>query len=130
MRNTARSSGKPCLREPARSSITLRQPVSSHNRWKTRAGPIRRAAFAVTAPSATALTTMAFAAKRAPDRSNRSQLAAVAQILDAAERGDHLLAHLRAVAAAFDDLEIGAAARGSGNTCAEPSEPTYSVVRT
>ena len=40
------------------------------------------------------------------------QLAAVAQILDAAEHGDHLLAHLRAVAAAFDDLEIGAAARG------------------
>ena len=50
----------------------LRQPVSSHNRSKTSAGPIRRAALAVTAPSATALTTMAFAAKRAPDRSNRS----------------------------------------------------------
>lgn len=40
------------------------------------------------------------------------QLTAVAQILDAAERGDHLLAHLRAVAAAFDDLEVSAAARG------------------
>ena len=40
------------------------------------------------------------------------QLPAVAQILDAAERGDNLLAHLRAVAAAFDDLEVGAAARG------------------
>ena len=40
------------------------------------------------------------------------QLAAVAQILDAAQRGDHLLTHLRAVAAAFDDLEIGATARG------------------
>src|SRR5208282_162035 len=40
------------------------------------------------------------------------QLSALAQILDAAERGDHLLAHLRALAAALDDLEIGAAARG------------------
>src|SRR5271169_2419409 len=40
------------------------------------------------------------------------QLPALAQILDAAERRDHLLAHLRALAAAFDDLEIGAAARG------------------
>jgi hypothetical protein len=37
---------------------------------------------------------------------------AVAQILDAAQRGDHLLTHLRAVAAAFDNLEIGAPARG------------------
>ena len=53
---------------------------------------------------------MAFAAKRAPDP--QQSLPGVAQILDAAERGDHLLAHLRAVAAAFDDLEIGAAARG------------------
>src|SRR5271165_5322386 len=40
------------------------------------------------------------------------QLPALAQLLDAAKRRDHLLAHLRAVAAAFDDLEIGAAARG------------------
>src|SRR5208283_3879580 len=40
------------------------------------------------------------------------QLSALAQILDAAERGDHLLAHLRALATALDDLEIGAAARG------------------
>ena len=71
-----------------------------------------RAASAVTAPSAKALTTMAFAAKRAPDREQPLQLAAVAQILDAAERGDNLLTHLRAVAAAFDDLEIGATARG------------------
>ena len=46
-------------------------------------------------------------------RSQQSlQLPALAQILDAAERRDHLLAHLRAAAAAFDDLEIGAAARG------------------
>src|SRR5208337_324825 len=40
------------------------------------------------------------------------QLPALAQLLDAAKRRDHLLAHLRALAAAFDDLEIGAAARG------------------
>jgi uncharacterized protein len=39
-------------------------PVSSHNRWNTRAGPMRRAALAVTrrhAPLATASTTMTFA---------------------------------------------------------------------
>ena len=40
------------------------------------------------------------------------QLPALAQLLDATERRDHLLAHLSALAAAFDDLEIGAAARG------------------
>ena len=38
------------------------------------------------------------------------QLPAVAQILDAPQRSDHLLTHLRAVAAAFDDLKIGATA--------------------
>ena len=59
------------------------------------------------------------------------QLAAVAQILDAAERGDHLLAHLRAVAAAFDDLEIGAAARGLLAEIHARNRPTNSfVVRT
>src|SRR5487761_2413821 len=40
------------------------------------------------------------------------QLSALAQILDTPERGDHLLADLRAFAAAFDDLQIGATARG------------------
>jgi hypothetical protein len=40
------------------------------------------------------------------------QLPALAQILDAAERGDHLLAHCSPFAAALDDLEIGAAAGG------------------
>ena len=40
------------------------------------------------------------------------QLPALAQILDAAERGDDLLAHCRALAPAFDDLQIGAAAGG------------------
>jgi hypothetical protein len=38
------------------------------------------------------------------------QLAALAQFLVAAERGDHLLTDLRAVAPALDDLEIGASA--------------------
>jgi hypothetical protein len=40
------------------------------------------------------------------------QLTAVAQILEAPQRGDHLLTHLRAVATTFDDLKIGATARG------------------
>jgi hypothetical protein len=37
-------------------------------------------------------------------------LPAVAQIIDAAQRGDHLLTNLRAVAATFGNLEIGAPA--------------------
>ncbi len=40
------------------------------------------------------------------------QLSALAQVLDAPERGDYLLADLRAFAAAFDDLQIGATAGG------------------
>src|SRR5665811_2588134 len=40
------------------------------------------------------------------------QLSALAQILDTPERGDHLLADLRAFAAALDDLQIGTTARG------------------
>src|SRR5450830_1224250 len=40
------------------------------------------------------------------------QLSARAQILDTPQRGDHLLADLRAVAVAFDDLQIGATAGG------------------
>ena len=40
------------------------------------------------------------------------QLAALAQILDAPERRDDLLAHGLAFATAFDDLEIGATAGG------------------
>jgi len=58
-------------------------------------------------------------------------LAAVAQILDAAERSDHLLAHLRAVAAAFYDLEVGSAARGLFAEIHARNRPTDSfVVRT
>src|SRR5262249_2267721 len=40
------------------------------------------------------------------------QLAASLQRLETPERGDHLLAHLLAVAAALDDLQIGAPGRG------------------
>src|ERR1035437_6000630 len=40
------------------------------------------------------------------------QLSALAQILDTPQRGDHLLADLRAVAGAFADLQIGATAGG------------------
>src|SRR5450759_2064615 len=40
------------------------------------------------------------------------QLSALAQILNTSERGDHLLTDLRAVAVAFDDLQIGATAGG------------------
>ena len=54
------------------SSITPRQPVSSHNRSNASAGPMRRAELVVASPAATASTTMALAAKRAPERSRRS----------------------------------------------------------
>src|SRR5450756_2614119 len=40
------------------------------------------------------------------------QLSALAQVLNASERGDHLLTDLRAVAVAFNDLQIGATAGG------------------
>src|SRR5665811_1515821 len=40
------------------------------------------------------------------------QLSTLAQLLDTPERGDHLLTDLRAVAVAFDDLQIGATAGG------------------
>jgi hypothetical protein len=36
VRNTARSSAKPCLRLPASSVMTVRQPVSSHSRSNAR----------------------------------------------------------------------------------------------
>ena len=62
------------------------------------------------------------------------QLPALAQILDAAEGGDHLLADLRAVAAAFDDLEVGAPARGllakvhDAAPCAESNRGPHIIV--
>src|ERR1700723_1148021 len=40
------------------------------------------------------------------------QLPALAQLVEAAERGDYLLAHRRPVAPALDDLQVGAAAGG------------------
>ena len=40
------------------------------------------------------------------------QLPALAQLVEATDRGDHLLAHRSAIAPALDDLQIGAAAGG------------------
>src|SRR4029077_4267675 len=40
------------------------------------------------------------------------QLAARLQLIETTERGDHLLAHLATVAAALNDLQIGAPGRG------------------
>ena len=57
---------------PARSSITARQPVSSHNRSNTNPGPMRRTAILIAASSATALSIIALAANRAPERNRRS----------------------------------------------------------
>jgi hypothetical protein len=47
-----RSSVNLCPRFPARSAITARQPVSSHNRSNTSAGPIRWTAILIVASSA------------------------------------------------------------------------------
>ena len=66
VRNTARSSAKPCLRWPASAVITARQPVSYHSRSNTSAGPMRRTPISIAASLLAALSTMALAAKRAP----------------------------------------------------------------
>src|SRR5262249_15937940 len=59
-------------RPPPRSAIPARQPVSSHNRSNTSAGPMRRTAILTAASSAAALSIMALAANRAPERNSRS----------------------------------------------------------
>jgi hypothetical protein len=69
-----------CPRFPARSAITARQPLSSHSRSNTSAGPIRWTAILIAASLASALSTIALAENRAPER-NRLQLAAGLQIL-------------------------------------------------
>src|SRR5271166_3826740 len=111
VRNTARSSANLCPRLPARSATTARQPISSHSRSNTSAGPIRRTAILIAASLLAALSTMASAAKRAPERTSRSSWPLACNVKPP-ERGDHLLAHLIAVAAALDDLQIGAPGRG------------------
>jgi len=67
----------------------------------TSAGPIGRTAISIAASLLAALSTMALAAKRASERTHQPfQLAARLQLVETPERGDHLLAHLVAVAAA------------------------------
>jgi len=51
---------------------SLVQAAVGNERSKTSAGPMRRAELVVASPAATASTTMALAAKRAPERSSRS----------------------------------------------------------
>jgi len=70
LRKIARSSANPCLRSLATASITARQPVSVHKRSNTRAGPIRRTV--AVASSCAALSTIAWVANRAPERTSRS----------------------------------------------------------
>ena len=93
---------------------TPRQPVSSHNRSNASAGPMRRAELVVASPAAAASTTMALAAKRAPERSRRSNcpLSRKSSTRPSVSVRYDLLAHRGAFATAFDDLEIGAPARG------------------
>ena len=97
--------------EPARLATTARQPVSCHKRSNTRAAPIRRAGLVVASPSATAPTTMALSAKRAPT-ATAAPIARSGADLQATERGDDLLAHRPVLATVLDNLEIGATAGG------------------
>jgi hypothetical protein len=85
--------------------MTSRQPVSSHNRSNASAGPMRRA-------GGDRIDDNGFGGKARARTQQALQLPALAQILDASERCDDLLAHGLAFATAFDDLEIGAAAGG------------------
>jgi hypothetical protein len=55
-----------------------------------------------------------FAGKPRPRPQQPFQLAALAQILIAAQRGDHLLTDLPTVTATFNDLEMGASPGGLG----------------
>jgi hypothetical protein len=57
---------------PQSSSISARQPVSSHSRSNTSAGPMRRLAIFTAQSSATAESTSALLATRVPDRNSRS----------------------------------------------------------
>src|SRR5580693_7135986 len=91
---------------------TARQPVSAHSRSNTSAGPIPRTAIWIAASLLAALSTMALAAKRAPERTSRSNWPLACNSVETPERGNHLLAHRLAVAPAFDDLQIGAPGRG------------------
>ena len=59
------------LRRQSR-SITARQPVSSHSRSKTRPARCGGLAIFVALSSATAVSTIALLAKRAPERNSRS----------------------------------------------------------
>src|SRR4029077_6981841 len=65
-------SANPCLRAPASSPITARQPVSSHSRSNTSAGPMCRTVAVSAASSWIAPSTIAFSANRAPERNSRS----------------------------------------------------------
>ena len=107
VRNTARSSANLCPRAPARSAITARQPVSSHNRSNTSPGPMRRTAILIAASSLAALSIMALAAKRAPERNSRSSWPLACR---PSKRPSVAitLTHLITVAAALHDLQIGA----------------------
>src|SRR5262249_24063382 len=60
------------VEQAARLEFTVRQPVSSHSRSNTSAGPMRRLATSIALASAMAESTSALLAKRAPDRNSRS----------------------------------------------------------
>ena len=92
--------------------MTSRQPVSSHNRSNASAGPMRRTELVVATPAANALDDNGFCGEAGARAQQALQLAALAQIPDAPKRCNDLLAHGLAFTAAFDDLEVGAAAGG------------------
>ena len=82
-------------------------PVSSHNRSNTRAGPMRRTSARIAVPSLRASTTIALAAKRAPDRRSRSNWPLSCR---SSTRPSVAITCWRTCApsSAFDDLKIAA----------------------
>ena len=87
--------------------MTARQPVSSHSRSKT-SGPMRRLAIFIALVVRDGGEHHRLAGEARARSQQPLQLPAFLQLLVPSKRGDHLLAHLVAVAAALDDLQIGA----------------------
>ena len=92
------------MRLSANSSITARQPVSDHSRSNTKPGPSRRTA--AVGSSRAAVSTMAWVANRAPERSSRAICPLASELVQAPKGGDHPLADLAVHPPALGDLEI------------------------
>jgi hypothetical protein len=107
--NTARSSEKPKPRPLASCSITLRQPVCSHNRPKIIGAPMRCAALVCSVPACRLETSRAGLGEPG---TGAQQCVKSTVGLDTSQRGHHALAGARAVACVLDDLQVAARTGG------------------